>query len=95
MTVFKIALGMKLLSDRVINGVKKESLLDHVYVKNISSVINTSYEVSTFGDHVIVMASLSYSGKIDCNGLKQQKRCWKNYSIPLISLLSAPCGHHM
>ena len=38
---------------RTIKGVKKESMLDHVYVKNFASVINITFSLPVFGDHLL------------------------------------------
>ena len=40
---------------RVISGVFKESLLDHIYVKNYECVQNLTYFEPTFGDHKLII----------------------------------------
>ena len=40
---------------RIINGIKKESLIDHIYVNDSSTVANVRFEVPTFGDHVLAI----------------------------------------
>ena len=44
---------------RVINGIKKESLIDHIYVNDISSVLNLKSEVPTLGDHLLLILDLN------------------------------------
>ena len=39
---------------RNINGNLKQSLLDHVYVTNVTKVENVDFEVPTFGDHLLI-----------------------------------------
>ena len=46
---------------RTINGVKKESLLDHIYTNNVSIINNVNFEVPTFGDHVLAFATIPTS----------------------------------
>ena len=62
---------------RIINGIKKESLLDHVYANNIETIINVSLSRPIFGDHALVMV------EIVSKSLPDQKvttsRNWKNY----------------
>ena len=43
---------------RTINGIKKESLLDHVYANDTSFVSCVYFKVPTFGDHVLVIVEL-------------------------------------
>ena len=42
-------------------GVKKQSLLDHVYVHNLSSVKKIDHESPKFGDHVLIVVELDFS----------------------------------
>ena len=44
---------------RIINGIKKESLLDHVYVRNFALVTNITFSVPVFGDHVLILVELN------------------------------------
>ena len=44
---------------RIIKGQKKESMLDHIYVKKIANVENISFLTPTFGDHVLAIAELN------------------------------------
>ena len=44
---------------RNINGTKKESLLDHVYVNNSACIVNVNFTTPTFGDHVLVMVEVN------------------------------------
>ena len=41
---------------RTINGIKKESTLDHVYTDNDALVRDLTFKVPTFGDHNLVIA---------------------------------------
>ena len=40
---------------RVINGVKKESVLDHVYVNCAAIIKNITSIEPTFGDHLLII----------------------------------------
>ena len=44
---------------RTINGVKKESLLDHIYSNNCESVDSVYYKTPVIGDHQLVILKLS------------------------------------
>ena len=64
LTTFSLSSGLTQLVNfktwsRTIKGCKKESLLDHVYVKNFTSVDNTTFSVPVFGDHVLVQVDLN------------------------------------
>ena len=63
---------------RTINGVKKESLLDHVYSNAPGYVKDISYVEPTFGDHKIVIAELETKNYTSPNC--PPRRCWKDYS---------------
>ena len=65
---------------RVINGVKKESLLDHVYVKNAASVLNMSLKKPIFGDHSLVLVEIIIKPQLGSN--VTTTRNWKSY-VPL------------
>ena len=52
---------------RNINGIRKESLLDHVYVNNSATVNNVNFITPTFGDHVLVMVDINV--KVEKNEL--------------------------
>ena len=72
-----------------INGIVKESLLDHIYVKNVTTIFETSFDIPTFGAHAIVMATLNYQCKIPTSIAPIQRRSWKDYSsLVLNELLS-------
>ena len=43
---------------RIINGVKKSSVLDHIYTNNSAMVSNVNFETPTFGDHVLHLDQL-------------------------------------
>ena len=64
---------------RTINGIKKESLLDHVYLNNIEALRAVYYDTPIFGDHLLVIAELSLGvGSIQNNSIL--KRDWRSYS---------------
>ena len=63
---------------RTINGRKKESLLDHVYVNNVANVKNLNYKVPTFGDHFLILTEFNF--KMDKDDINKVMRNWKNYS---------------
>ena len=79
---------------RTINGIVKESLLDHIYVKNITTIFETSFEIPTFGDHAIVVATLNLYFNKPTPTSPTQKRSWKDYSSlvlnELLSIFDAP-----
>ena len=72
---------------RVINGIKKESVLDHVFVANVASVINVSYKPKLFGDHTLVVVDLIVK---PLNVVKSTtNRNWSNYnSVNIGNVLS-------
>ena len=70
---------------RTINGIKKESLLDHVYVNNFAAVNSVSFETPFFGDHVLIIVNLNIS-PIASNTVNR-KRCWQSYSDVKLKLL--------
>ena len=68
---------------RVINGIRKESLIDHVYVNEPSSITNVKSLAPTFGDHLLIIVDLIF-----CT-LKSTKnkiiRQWGGYSVNSIN----------
>ena len=44
---------------RTINGIRKESTLDHIYTDDATLVTEVTFKVPTFGDHNLVIAKLS------------------------------------
>ena len=63
---------------RTIKGVIKKSVLDHVYVNNFASVLNVTFSVPVFGDHVLVLVELNVKRSV--NNDTFQKRDWTSYS---------------
>ena len=62
---------------RVINNNKKNSTLDHLYVKNPTKIKNLCFQKPIIGDHCLI------TFEIDCNkeqSIPEYKRCWRNYS---------------
>ena len=47
---------------RTINGIRKQSLLDHIYVNNVESVTSVNYIEAAFDDHVSAFAQLNLKG---------------------------------
>ena len=62
---------------RNINGIRKESLLDQVYVNNSATVINLNFTTPTFGDHVLVKVKVSL--KMEKKTNIQLRRDRRNY----------------
>ena len=63
---------------RIINGIKKESLLDHVYVRNFALVTNITFSVPVFGDHVLILVELNVKNSSTFE--KVSKRDWSKYN---------------
>ena len=63
---------------RTIKGVRKESLIDHVYTDDVTLIKSLTFETPTFGDHLLIITELELR-----NGVKPKmivKRNWNNYS---------------
>ena len=63
---------------RVINGTKKESLLDHVYVKNVATVHSVCVKPQLFGDHKLVVVELILKSENETKTVVV--RNWRNYN---------------
>ena len=63
---------------RTVNGTRKESLLDHVYVDDISLIQNLSYNEPTFGDHLLVITELILRNVVEQKTIT--RRDWRNYT---------------
>ena len=74
---------------RIINGNRKESMLDHVYLNNFEIFDSVYFENSIFGDHVLVILKLvtKKAPHINCSALK---RNWSNYSVSLLNSTLLP-----
>ena len=77
---------------RNINGIRKESRLDHVYVNNSATVNNVNFINPTFGDHVLVMLEINL--KVAEKPNFQLRRDWRCYSesrqkFRIVNLLSS------
>ena len=73
---------------RIINGIRKSSILDHIYVNNLSTISDVTFETPVFGDHVLVVVNLTltHNNSSKTNALR---RDWRNYSkLRLITGLS-------
>ena len=63
---------------QTVNGVKKESLLDHIYVDDVVIVKDIKSIEPTFGDHLLVLADLEIFNNVETKSIR--KRDWHNYS---------------
>ena len=63
---------------RVINGTKKESLLDHVYVRNVATVHSVCVKQQLFGDHKFVVVELILKSVNETKTVVL--RNWRNYN---------------
>ena len=71
---------------RTVNNVNRESIIDHVYIQDPTSIFNLAECTPTFGDHKLIKFSIS-TGKNESK--ITFKRNWKNYNKEiLISELS-------
>ena len=62
---------------RVVNGVTKESCLDHVYLNCSKSIISLNKIEPNFGDHLLIFAELNVGIVKTTNIIL--KRSWKKY----------------
>ena len=62
---------------RKINGIDKESILDHIYVKDTTKIVAIENIDPEIGDHKIIIMELSDAAVTPS---KIIKRSWKNYS---------------
>ena len=62
---------------RVINGTKKESCLDHMYLNCTEKLISLDQIEPTFGDRLLVHVELNFKDVTSVNIVF--KRNWKNY----------------
>ena len=58
---------------RIINGIRKSSILDHVYVNNLSTISDVAFETPVFGDHVpvVVNLTLTHNNSNETNALRK------------------------
>ena len=78
---------------RTINGIKKESLLDHVYANNPALVNAINFETPLFGDHVLIIINLKVQPPK--NNIVSQMRDWSIYSKErLIATMSTLLDAH-
>ena len=64
---------------RTINGTKKESLLDHVYLNRVEMLDAVYFDTPLFGDHVLVILDLLI-GTTDQVKSTTKKRDWRKYT---------------
>ena len=62
-----------------VKGIKKESLLDHVYLNNYSIFSSVYFETPIFGDHALVITKLCLKS-VPNNDNISLKRKWSDYS---------------
>ena len=62
---------------RIINNVLIESLLDHIYVKDPTTVCEIQSTKPLFGDHLLVSVTLRLERKVYVSSLR---RDWRKYS---------------
>ena len=76
---------------RIINGVKKESLLDHIYVTDFAKIKDVQYVEPVFGDHALEIIELHSRNDPALN--IQLKRNWKYYTpLKMDNLVSRSLG---
>ena len=63
---------------RTINGIRKESTLNHIYTDNDTLVNEVTFKEPTFGDHNLVIAKLPIAP--ENNSVSFCKRNWHKYS---------------
>ena len=61
---------------RTINGIRKESTLDHIYTDDPSLVNQLTFKIPTFGDHYLIIAQLNIMPKT--HSLLSQKETGPN-----------------
>ena len=66
---------------RYINNIQKTSILDHVYVNNLSIVNNCGSITPTFGDHLLIILELTLVRPTIKN---ITRRNWRNYSKQIL-----------
>ena len=66
---------------RIINNVLIESLLDHIYVKDPTTVCEIQSTKPLFGDHLLVSVTLRLERKVYVSSLR---RDWRKYSKELL-----------
>ena len=70
---------------RVVNNVRRESIIDHIYAANPTEISSISTITPFFGDHLLVTFECGRSSKID---KKIYRRNWQHYDkLKLLSLL--------
>ena len=72
---------------RNINGVREESLLDHVYVNNHATIANVKFETPTFGDHVLIIVNVNLRAEFPVE--VHQSRDWRFYSAVRIKAVTS------
>ena len=66
---------------RNINGIDKESTLDHIYIEDTTKIESLTNVTPEIGDHKLIILELSESAIIP---KKVLKRNWKNYSTEVL-----------
>ena len=71
---------------RIVNNVKKESILDHIYVQDPTIIENITHKIPLIGDHKLIMFEIVFMPEKITPTLK---RNWHHYSKnKLLNLLS-------
>ena len=67
---------------QIINGVKKQSCLDHIYSNCTETILSVNQIDPTFGDHLLIHVELSLKDVTAVNYIF--KRNWKNFSSEIL-----------
>ena len=74
---------------RNINGVHKESILDHIYLSDITKMVAVTNIIPEIGDHKLII--LETSDKL-VEPKKLKKRNWREYSVELLTTELSKCS---
>ena len=69
--------------ERVIENQVKNSIIDHIYCTNSTSVEKVTYVDTTYGDHKLVILKIMDETKVE--RIAMQRRNWRNYSPELLT----------
>ena len=76
---------------RTINGIKKESLLYHVYINNLQIFDSIYHDTPIFGDHLLVIIKLTIKNLNTPND--PLMRNWSRYNTHDLNLFMIPLVH--
>ena len=74
---------------RIVNGIKKESTLDHVYIKDITNIRNFYPVTPEIGDHKIIVVEIIGSLPSPTTMIKHN---WRKYSPELLVTSLSVCN---